>query len=117
MYARAKFPVLSIPVGRPTIGFGHSEEPKELIRSSSGPFLFQPTLMFQKEQTQSDAFIHHFCTKMSRRNQYSRPSTHINPRPSPRPPPPRPPPSPLAFGFSSHSSVTGPSRQPASAQT
>ena len=30
----ARFPVLSIPVGRrPTIGFGHSEQPKMLIRS------------------------------------------------------------------------------------
>jgi hypothetical protein len=38
----ARFPVLSIPVGRrPTIGFGHSEEPKMLICSSSLALCFR----------------------------------------------------------------------------
>ena len=36
----AMFPVLPIPVGRPTIGFGHSEQPKMLIRSSCSPLCF-----------------------------------------------------------------------------
>ena len=63
-------------------------------------------------------FAHKNVQKKPKKNQYSGPSSHVypsalsalSPRPSPRPPPRRPPPSPLAFGSSSHSSATHPSR-------